>query len=404
LGRINIYNTTLRSIMLRSTETCLSADDIPIRCTVRHSRSSHSNNKSNGEDFTEMEDMMCTMRVWHETKQPRSAALGSSLSSGAAPPPAAGGTQGGPAQRTGRRRGSLSGFENTPLIASATAAAAATGGEFEMAGPELILTPISITGMVEQQHHNICCADSFGETPRLLSQRFTSFGSASFEAPVRRYSLSTNQSPTRRIGNATIALKDILMIDVHGGAAQRDESSPENRRALHRINIITISNGLYEFTMDSANGRELLLAFLKANIPKKRMNDQEILLSRSPSNLTLNTSHSNRSYDVEAFTATRMSERLQSESIGEKVQRRVHRLVSGFEECKYSRASFNGLISGVIVLTHFSASVCALLWPFALRSWAQYLVQLPNVLRAVEDMLPFHPHPNTQSMIRISKR
>lgn len=270
---------------------------------------------------------MCTMRVWHKTKRPVSsyaaaAALQSSSTSATTGPGGVG----------RRRRGSLTGFDSSPLLASASAAA--SRGDFQASGPEVILSPIS-TGVVEHTSPHLCCSDSFADTPRLLSQRFTSVGSTSFEGPVRRYSLSTDMMPTRRIGNVTMSVKDIMMVDVHGSARKDDTNDTNNKKSSHhRINIVTSSSGVYEFSMDSANGRELLLAFLKANLPKDRINDQQ-QMPRSPSNLTLNTSHSNRSYDVEAFTATRMSERLKSESIGEKVQRRVHRLVSSFEECEF---------------------------------------------------------------------
>lgn len=295
--------------------------------------------------------MTCTMRVWHKTRRPRSsrtaalAALGHQGSTS---------LQQSPYESIAHARPKSSLISSGAASAAEAAAtngtaASSIGREFDdaSAGPELILTPMIPARFLVEQQHNLCCTDSFGETPRLLSQRFPSVGSGSFEAPVRRYSLSTShQTTTKRIGNTTIALKDILLIDVHGNSSsafhQKDSSalSPSDQNLsdtkkanTHCIHIVTISNGIYEFAMESANGRELLLAFLKANLPRERINDQDI--HRTPSNVTNNTSHSNRSFDVEAFTAKRMSERLKSESIGEKLQRRVHRLVSSFEECKF---------------------------------------------------------------------
>merc|ERR1712238_123321 len=50
------------------------------------------------------------------------------------------------------------------------------------------------------------------------------------------------------------------------------------------------------------------------------------------SNLTQTTQQSNKSFDVETFTAKRMTERLKRESLSEKVERRMHRLVSSLGE------------------------------------------------------------------------
>mmetsp|Transcript_4241 Transcript_4241/g.10573 ORF Transcript_4241/g.10573 Transcript_4241/m.10573 type:complete len:449 (-) Transcript_4241:315-1661(-) len=342
--------------MLRSNETCcLSADDISVRCTVQHlSKSSSSStsiskkndgdqNQQNQHQHISEEDMTCTMRVWQKTKQPRTRLIGGVATAAAA------------------ALGPKSKHERTPSKTNVETAPGADNDEndherrrdIEKAGPELILTPNMPAGLLVEQHHhhhqqqqqNLCCGDSFGggDTPRM---RFSSFGSGSFDAPaVRRYSLSTGTQPrTRRIGNVTLLLEDILLIDVNGNSQAlllkkkeyQSLASPEKNSNSHannddrRIYIITISNGVYAFTMESTNGRELLVAFLKANLPKERFSDQGI--SRTPSNGTHDTSHSNRSFDVEAFTAKRMAERLKSESIGEKVQRRVHRLVTSFEE------------------------------------------------------------------------
>ena len=90
--------------------------------------------------------------------------------------------------------------------------------------------------------------------------------------------------------------------------------------------------------MENLNGQLVLMAFLKGHLPKNKVREcfaaNNPLLPRSPSNLTQNT-QSSKSFDVEAFTANRMAERLQSESLAEKVQRRIHRLVSSLEESEY---------------------------------------------------------------------
>jgi hypothetical protein len=77
-------------------------------------------------------------------------------------------------------------------------------------------------------------------------------------------------------------------------------------------------------------------------------NDYDIdVLNRSielnPSNLTQTTQQSNKSFDVETFTAKRMKERLKRDSISEKVERRMHRFISSLEELS---SSFNKCACG----------------------------------------------------------
>lgn len=55
-------------------------------------------------------------------------------------------------------------------------------------------------------------------------------------------------------------------------------------------------------------------------------------IETNPSNLTQSTQQSNKSFDLEIFTAKRMKERLNRESITEKVERRMHRLTWSLEQ------------------------------------------------------------------------
>jgi hypothetical protein len=214
--------------------------------------------------------------------------------------------------------------------------------EFRNMGPELVLTPLSIPllGVDLQQQQHLCCGSDFSNT---LSNKFGSFGSTSPTAErVSRLRLSgsgaihgvSSTSQHHRlpsIGTVTIPLRDILLASALDNSGSKNTNSPP-----HQTTVTTVSAGYYELTMDNLNGQLVLMAFLRANLPKTKLCDlnENLGLPRSPSNMT-QTTHSTKSFDVEAFTATRMTERLQRESVAEKVQRRIHRIVTSLEESKY---------------------------------------------------------------------
>jgi len=253
------------------------------------------------------------MRVWHKTT---SAAEFSSPTNDA---------------RGHKKSVSLS----SPFHAASAALKIQSSKEFQHIGPELILTPVS-NPLVEQ---HMCCGSDFGD-PIPLSKRFASFGSLDGSRLCNNNNYLRNGSsgtpkfsqrqpspvPSPKLGTVTIPIKDIMLIDVDG-----------NANNSYQTNITTMSSGYFEFNMESLNGRLLLMAFLKANLPKEKVLDgTHLVLPRSPSNITQNTTGSTKSFDVEAFTASRMAERLKSESISEKLQRRIYRLVSSLEEMSNS--------------------------------------------------------------------
>jgi hypothetical protein len=272
---------------------------------VRHSET------ATNREYTVIEDMTCTMRVWHKTSgQP-------------------------PSECVSRSSDVMALRRPQP-------------------GPELVLTPVC-NALAELPH--VCCSADFGsDNPIPLSDRFLSFGSVdhSLSNPSGRAGLprsprspnaswhkvvvaaaadaSGNDTTTtrRRIGTVTVPVKDIMMMDTNGAGGNNDHASS----AVNRININTMSSGFFEITMDSTNGREVVLAFLKASIPKERVMSGGNNLRRSHSHST-HTTVSTKSFDVEAFTASRISERLKSESISEKMQRRVYRLVTSLDESTF---------------------------------------------------------------------
>lgn len=195
-------------------------------------------------------------------------------------------------------------------------------------GPELVLTsnePVRI--------HACCSGESFTD-PISMPNRFM-FRSASGVQRTNshrsssrpRQRISSTQSPNvtappNVLGDVTIPLADIMVVDMFGQGNS------------HQCNLTTLSHGYFELTMDNRNGQDILLAFLNASLPKNRVMGYK----RTASELS-NRSSGTRSFDVEAFTATRMSERLKSETMSEKLRRKVVRVFSSFEDRKYCGSS-----------------------------------------------------------------
>lgn len=226
----------------------------------------------NKKNFSEPEDMMCTMRIWHGTK--RGFPLKKTLSSG------------------------NKHFQSNKNQQSGCS--------------EILLKPI-------QRHpsavRNTCRSEEFQSLQ--VSKRFASFGSA---GEPNRFKMQQSQASS--IGNVKLPISDIMIVDMRG-----DSNS-------HTINLTTMSLGYYEFTMNR-NGQEILLAFLKANLPNERIMG---CVPRSRSDLSHGTSstNGNKSFDVEALTSNKMTERIENETLSEKVRRKVSRAFASFEDCKYS--------------------------------------------------------------------
>lgn len=224
--------------------------------------------------FNEPEDMLCTMRTSQEQ--------------------------------------SISKLQNMSKIRSFGGHESSARKKAEQLGPELIL----ITVANNMNGISSCCSGELGN-PIQLSQRFASFGSGHGDSKCRSPHASFRDSGKREsaVREITIPVSDIMVVDMYGHGNS------------HRTNITTLSKGFFEFTLENRNGQEILLAFLRANLPEERVME-DIRLKRSSSGL------SSRSFDVEAFTATRMAERIQHETLSEKLKRKVGRVVSSFEESK----------------------------------------------------------------------
>ena len=178
-------------------------------------------------------------------------------------------------------------------------------------GPEIIFKPaLSNHGASIQG----CCSSELPGNPISFSKRFASFGSSG--GPLQPQNVVQKPQPAS-MGKIVIPIHDILAV----------EPSQEGYRT-----ILTVKEkGLLEVTLENRNGMEILLAFLRARLPNERMMDDNASMAKSQSSMS-QTSRSSKSFDVEAFTASRMAERIEHETLGEKIRRRVGKLVSSLEE------------------------------------------------------------------------
>lgn len=188
-------------------------------------------------------------------------------------------------------------------------------------GPELVLTSNQSPVMVH--------ATSLGHFSEPLS---TSRRLGSGNINMARRSSSRQRTPrvenTPVIKHFSVPVADIMVVDMFG------------RGDSHQCNITTMSHGFFELTMENRNGQDILMAFLNANLPKERVMGG--MRKRTGSDLSSDTkSTGTASFDVEAFTATRMTERIQSETMSEKIRRKVVRVFSSFEERKCQSRTFS---------------------------------------------------------------
>ena len=92
---------------------------------------------------------------------------------------------------------------------------------------------------------------------------------------------------------------------------------------------VTLLTGVYmEWTFNSSNARDLVCAFLAASLPKER-------IDISSTSHSIDACGTAESFDVEMLTAKRMRERLQGESWGEKLRRKVVHVANRMTECEF---------------------------------------------------------------------
>mmetsp|Transcript_39869 Transcript_39869/g.96209 ORF Transcript_39869/g.96209 Transcript_39869/m.96209 type:complete len:299 (-) Transcript_39869:831-1727(-) len=221
----------------------LSADDLQVRCSVRKAKNADT------KEFSEPEDMTCTMRTWHGPKSQDA---------------------------------------------------------------ELLLKP------VEQQRTMSAMRSRADElSPVVISKRFASFGEGRNHPKMEQQETTQNS-----IGSVKLSLAEIMIVEQKG----QELDNPT-------IDITTLSSGYYEFTLNE-NGRAILLAFLKANLPKERIIRCNTQIQRTKSDVSKYSCSTmgNKTLDVEALTSNKLAERIENETMSEKLGSKVGRAFSSILE------------------------------------------------------------------------
>lgn len=235
-------------------------------------------------------------------------------------------------------------------------------------------------------------------TPIPLSKRFASFGTPERIDPSDQYKESGQDhsdsgSEPQFKEETTIAVKDIIKVLSRGEGSSKKPKAPKKRSASTSKKdaslkeercqppsiCMTTPSGTYELLMESTNEQLVLLTFLKVNSTKGKvvfvqeadsesntspqtetkvdavntsvetakneteegdLKEFQTMIAPNPSTLSQATTQStgNQSFDVEALTAKTMAERLETETMTEKLERRFHRLISSLDDRKYRLA------------------------------------------------------------------
>ncbi|VEU37570.1 unnamed protein product [Pseudo-nitzschia multistriata] len=361
---------------------CSAPDDVSVPCSVRRggeSQSSEEPDEANGPQ--QPEEMTLTMRKWHRapTASPEFLLRRTKSSADARDDAELILT---PLRknnlvRRGRCQSMGNGCDaNTPILLSKRFAS--------FGGPEGMYDETQEEARIERTRTE----DTRGQTRAPTGPRGP--------IPMRhQYSDIPRQIGSEpKPAEVTIPISDIVEIWTHGEGknattkrktSKNESDSREEHRRRRTIGIETCSLGSFELLMESTNELLVLQTFLKINAVQGRvdfairtgddhrdmpaargsdrasprcssadprpgdrtvgrlsdgddLNELSATIQTNPSNLTNDTAHTDgeKSIDVEAFVAKRMTERLKRESLTEKVERRMHRLVSSLEELSVS--------------------------------------------------------------------
>ena len=161
-------------------------------------------------------------------------------------------------------------------------------------GPELLLRMVDSSSL---SLHDADHFDSLGSSTQLRSRR--------------KVWCERRESPRPQRIEYCIPMSDIVVADLQDA---------------HLLFLTTLSNGYFEFCFRTANARDMLVAFLNASLSPER-----ILSQASPEK----ERDPFCSFDVETLTAKRIEERMRTETLSEKLRRRVAHVALQIGESEY---------------------------------------------------------------------
>jgi len=177
-------------------------------------------------------------------------------------------------------------------------------------GPELLLRVVNASST---------SLNKLGDGNGRFSGRFHSFSSSGSQLRARQKVWNSspdrirNESPLRSLGYC-IPLSDIVVADIHDD---------------HLLFLTTQKNGYFEFSFDSKNARDMMVAFLTASVQAERITTTS----------TGREEHSRLapicSFDVEMLTNNRIQDHVKQETLSEKVKRKVVHVALQIGESEY---------------------------------------------------------------------
>ena len=182
-------------------------------------------------------------------------------------------------------------------------------------GPELLLT---LVVEILTNHRDDSPA---GRRPSSVVRRRTGSSSSSSAS-----SSNPNAPPSAAAAAAapvqySIPIADVMVVETY---------NVRYGTPLNRLNITTISNGLFEFDFHNSNGHDILLAFLQASLSPERILDGSCDVV--PPAVEKSWSASSSCLDVDGLTARHLRGRVENETWPEKISRRVGKVVHSLEE------------------------------------------------------------------------
>ena len=190
----------------------------------------------------------------------------------------------------------------------------------EKEDPELVLQPfveLEHVRSLEQQHVTKNSHVRSSSEGRRRPSRSNSASSRQLWACDERQEAEPTVRQTSQQPFSIPVVQEVVVVESH-----------HNNNHMY---FTTRSMGYLEFNFASPNAHDVVLAFLTNTLPSERIISQT-MIQRSLDHST--------SFDVEALQATRMQQRVQSETLSEKVRRKMMHMANRIGECKFRKCGW----------------------------------------------------------------
>eukprot|EP00586_Coscinodiscus_wailesii_P011848 CAMPEP_0172520000 /NCGR_PEP_ID=MMETSP1066-20121228/291746_1 /TAXON_ID=671091 /ORGANISM="Coscinodiscus wailesii, Strain CCMP2513" /LENGTH=400 /DNA_ID=CAMNT_0013302679 /DNA_START=262 /DNA_END=1464 /DNA_ORIENTATION=- len=149
---------------------------------------------------------------------------------------------------------------------------------------------------------------------------------------------STTNNNCGFLTSCSIPISDIVIVDVDGTLAHTSRNDVEVYES-NRMSVTTVVNGYFEFSFDSKNAHDVMLAFLQSCLPPERITNGGTL-ARQQERIIFGCesirSEDVQSFDVDRFTAREINGWVEGEPMTNKLRRRFNRAASRLGELTLS--------------------------------------------------------------------